>query len=204
LPRLTRTLQLKWRALSPALATPIDKSSWLPATPPDYHGRLKTSTLRTPLQTSCLLMHLQTRLPLTGALDVSVTGSATNGAGVSETTSPSATLRKLSRRSREEYTLPPISASCRSQRSHARLRVYAPEKSSPSSLKMPTSCGSTTGSTSLLPPGTATTKLQVAMLTSAATVLEPSCRLSPTVLARTPADPHKVATAIARSSPPRS
>jgi hypothetical protein len=40
-------------------------------------------------------------------LDVSVTGSATNGAGVSETTSPSATLRKLSRRSRAEYTLPP-------------------------------------------------------------------------------------------------
>jgi hypothetical protein len=109
-------------------------------------------------------------------------------------------LRKLSRRSRAEYTLPPSSASCRSQRSHARLREYAPEKSTPSSLKTPTSCGSTTGSTSLLPPGTATTKLQVAVLTSAATVLEPSSQLSPTVLAQTPADPHKVATATVRSS----
>jgi hypothetical protein len=49
---------------------------------------------------------------------------------------PSATLRKLSRRSRAEYTLPLSNASCRSQRSHARLREYAPEKSSPSSLKM--------------------------------------------------------------------
>jgi hypothetical protein len=35
-----------------------------------------------------------------------------NGAGGSETTSPSATLRKLSRRSRAEYTLPPSNASC--------------------------------------------------------------------------------------------
>jgi hypothetical protein len=60
--------------------------------------------------------------------------------------------------------------------------------------------GSTTGSTSLLPPGTATTKLQVAALTSAATVLEPSCRLSRTVLARMPVDPHRVATATVRSS----
>jgi hypothetical protein len=42
----------------------------------------------------------------------------------------------------------------------------------------------TTGSTSLLPPGTTTTKLQVAALTLAATVLEPSCRLGPTVLVR--------------------
>jgi hypothetical protein len=50
------------------------------------------------------------------------------------------------------------------------------------------------------PPGTATTKLQVAALTSAATVLEPSCRLSPTVLVQTPADPHRVATTIVRSS----
>jgi hypothetical protein len=183
LPGLTRTLQLRRRALSPALATLIAKSSWLPATPPDHQGRLQTSTLRTSLQTSCPLMHLQTRPPPTGTLDVSVTGNATNGVGVSGTTSPSATWRKLSRRSRAEYPLPPSSASCRSQRSHARLREYAPEKSSPSSLKTPTSCRSTTGSTSLLPPGTATTKLQVAALTSAATVLEPSCRLSPTVLA---------------------
>jgi hypothetical protein len=109
-------------------------------------------------------------------------------------------LRKLSRWSRAEYTLPPSNASCRSQRSHARLREYALEKSSPSSLKTLTSCGSTTGSTSLPPLGTATTKLQVAALTSAATVLESSCRLSPTVLAQTPADHHRVATAIARSS----
>jgi hypothetical protein len=50
------------------------------------------------------------------------------------------------------------------------------------------------------PSGIAITKLQVAALTSAATVLEPSCQLSPTVLARTPADPHRVATAIVRSS----
>jgi hypothetical protein len=56
------------------------------------------------------------------------------------------------------------------------------------------------------PSGTATTKLQVAALTSTAIVLEPSCRLSPTALAQTPADPLKVATtlqllaAIVRSS----
>jgi hypothetical protein len=36
--------------------------------------------------------------------------------------------------------------------------------------------------------------------TSAATILEQSCRLSPTVLVQTPADPHKAATAIVRSS----
>jgi hypothetical protein len=74
------------------------------------------------------------------------------------------------------------------------------EKSSPSSLKTLTSCGSTTGSPSLPPPGTATTKLQVAALTSVATVLEPSSRLSPTVLAQMPADPHRVAIATVRSS----
>jgi hypothetical protein len=56
------------------------------------------------------------------------------------------------------------------------------------------------------PPGTATTKLQVAVLTSAVIVLEPSCRPCPTVLGQTPADPLKLATAlqllatIARSS----
>jgi hypothetical protein len=182
------------------LATLIAKSSWLPATHQDPEGQLRTGTLKTSPQTSCLLMHLRTRPPPTGTLDVSVIGSATNGAGVSETTSPSATLRKLSRQSRVEHTLPPSNASCRSQRSHARLREYALEKSSLSSLKTLTSCGSTTGSTSLPPPGTATTKLQVAALTSAATVLEPSCRLSPTVLVQTPADPHRVATTIVRSS----
>jgi hypothetical protein len=47
----------------------------------------------------------------------------------------------------------------------------------------------------LPPPGTTTTKLQVAARTSAVTVLEPSCRLSPTVLVSTPAYPHKLATA---------
>jgi hypothetical protein len=46
------------------------------------------------------------------------------------------------------------------------------------------------------PPGTTTTKLQVAARTSAVTVLEPSCRLIPTVLVQTPADPLKVATAL--------
>jgi hypothetical protein len=51
------------------------------------------------------------------------------------------------------------------------------------------------------PPGTATTKLQVAAPTSAATVLELSSQLSPTVLVQTPADPHRVATATVRSSP---
>jgi hypothetical protein len=45
-------------------------------------------------------------------------------------------------------------------------------------------------------PGTTTTKLQVAVLTSAVTVLKPSCRPSPTVLGQTPADPLKVATAL--------
>jgi hypothetical protein len=73
--------------------------------------------------------------------------------------------------------------------------------------KMLNSCESTTGSTSHPPPGIATTKLQVAARTSAVTVLEPSCRLSPTVLVQMPADPHKVATApqllpvVVRSSP---
>jgi hypothetical protein len=47
-----------------------------------------------------------------------------------------------------------------------------------------------------LPSGTATTKLQVAALTSATTVLEPSYRLILTTLVQTPADPLKVATAL--------
>jgi hypothetical protein len=57
------------------------------------------------------------------------------------------------------------------------------------------------------PPGTVTTKPQVAARTSAITVLEPSCRSSQTVLVQTPADPLMLATAlqllavIARSSP---
>jgi hypothetical protein len=94
----------------------------------------------------------------------------------------------------------PSNASCRSQRSHAKLRGYALEKSSPSSLKTLTSYESTTGSPSLPPPGNATTKLQVVALISTTTVLEPSCQLSPTVLTQTPADPHRVATATVRSS----
>jgi hypothetical protein len=57
------------------------------------------------------------------------------------------------------------------------------------------------------PPGTATTKPQVAARTSAVTVLEVSYRPSPTVLVQTSADPLKLATApqllvaIVRSSP---
>jgi hypothetical protein len=57
------------------------------------------------------------------------------------------------------------------------------------------------------PPGTVTTKLQVTARTSTVTVLEPSCRPSPTVLVKMPADPLKLATspqllaAIVRSSP---
>jgi hypothetical protein len=127
---------------------------------------------------------------------MSATEDGTYGASVSETAYPSATLQRPSNKSRAGYTPPPSNASCRSQRSHAKLRGYALEKSSPSSQKTLTSCESTTGSTSLLPQETATTKLQVAARTSAVTVLEPSCRLSPTVLVQTPTDPHKVATAL--------
>jgi hypothetical protein len=46
------------------------------------------------------------------------------------------------------------------------------------------------------PPGTATTKPQVAARTSVVTVLEPSCRPIPTVLVQRPADPIKAATAL--------
>jgi hypothetical protein len=45
------------------------------------------------------------------------------------------------------------------------------------------------------PPGTVTTKPQVAVQTSVVTVLELSCRPIPTVLVQRPADPPKVATA---------
>jgi hypothetical protein len=44
-------------------------------------------------------------------------------------------------------------------------------------------------------PGTVTTRLQVVARTSAITVLELSCRLSPIVLVPTPADPLRLATA---------
>jgi hypothetical protein len=151
--------------------------------------------LKTSPQTSCLLKHPRMRLTPTGTLDVSVTESGTNNAGVSETTSPSATSQKPSKPSRAGYTPPRSNASCRSQRSHAKLRGYVLEKSSPSSQKTLTSCESTIGSPSRPPPGTATTKLQVAARTSAVTVLEPSCRLNPTILVPTPADPLRLATA---------
>jgi hypothetical protein len=61
--------------------------------------------------------------------------------------------------------------------------------------------------TQLPPLGTAITKLQVAVRTSAVTALKSSCRPSPTILVQTPADPLKLATApqllpaIVRSSP---
>jgi hypothetical protein len=111
---------------------------------------------------SFLLKHPRMRPTQTGTLDVSVTESGTNGAGVSETTSPSATLQKPSNKSRTGYTPPQSNASCRSQRSHAKLRGYVLEKLTPSSQETLTSCESITGSTSRPPPGTATTKLQVA------------------------------------------
>jgi hypothetical protein len=200
---LRSTLQPRWRAPTLVFATPIAKSSWLPATRQDLRGWQLTSISKTSPQTSYLLRLPRTRPTPTGTLDVSATEDGTNGAGVSGTAYPSATLRRPSSKSRAGYTPPLSNASCRSRRSHAKLTGYALEKSSPSSLKTPTACGSTTGSTSLLPPGTATTKLQVVALTSAAIVLEPSCRLSPTVLVRTPADPHRVATATGDHPSPR-
>jgi hypothetical protein len=123
-----------------------------------------------------------------------------NVADASATTSPSATLWKLSRQSRAEYTLPLSNASCRSWRSHARLRAYALERSSPSSLKTPTSCGSITESTSLQ-PDPATTKPQVAAPTTVLTVLELTSQPSQTVVAPTLAGLHSATTATATSSP---
>jgi hypothetical protein len=79
---------------------------------------------------------------------VSVTESGTNDAGVFETTSPSATSQRLSTKSRVGYTLPRSNASCRSPRSHAKLRGCVQEKSSPSLQKTLTSCELTTGSRS--------------------------------------------------------
>jgi hypothetical protein len=80
----------------------------------DPQGRLKTSTLKTSPLTSSLLMLQQMRPLQTETLDVSVTRSATNIADAPAIISPSATLRKLSRWSRAEYTLPLSNASCRS------------------------------------------------------------------------------------------
>jgi hypothetical protein len=79
---------------------------------------------------------------------VSATENGTNGASVFETTSPSATSQRLSTKSRVGYTLPQSNASCRSQRSPAKLRGCALEKSSPSLQKTLTSCELTTGSLS--------------------------------------------------------
>jgi hypothetical protein len=59
-----------------------------------------------------------------------------------------------------------------------------------------TSCELRTGSLSRPPPGTATTKPQVAVRTLVVTVLELSCRPIPTVLAQRLADPLKVATVL--------
>jgi hypothetical protein len=61
---------------------------------------------------------------------------------------------------------------------------------------MPTSCESTPGLLNRLPSGTTTTKQQVAVRTSAVTVLELSCRPIPTALTQRLADPLKVATAL--------
>jgi hypothetical protein len=130
----------------------------------------------------------------TGTLDVNATESGTNSVDISETASPSATSQRLSTKSRVGYTLPQSNASCRSQRSHAKLRGCVQEKSSPSLQKTPTSC-ELTGSLSHPPPGTATMKPQVAAWTSVVTVLELSCRPIPIVLAQWPADPLKVARA---------
>jgi hypothetical protein len=78
---LRSILQLRWRALTPVLATPIAKSLWLPATRQELQGH-RTGTLKTSPQTSCLLKHPRMRPTPTGTLDVSVTESGTNGASV--------------------------------------------------------------------------------------------------------------------------
>jgi hypothetical protein len=77
------------------------------------------------------------------------------------------------------------------------------EKSSPSSRRTPTLCESTTGSLKCPPSGTAskTTKPQVAVQTSVATVLEGSYRLTPTVPGHRPVNPLMAATAPAAPAP---
>jgi hypothetical protein len=54
---------------------------------PGPSGTAEDGTLKTSPQTSCLLKHPRMRPTPTGTLEVSVTDSRTNGAGVSETTS---------------------------------------------------------------------------------------------------------------------
>jgi hypothetical protein len=179
---------------TPVLATPTAKSSWLLATRQDPQGQQTTDTSKTFPQTGYLLKHPRMRLTPTGTLDVSVTESGTNDAGIFETASPSAKTQRLSTKSRVGYTPPRSNALCRSQRSHAKLRGCALEKSSPGLQKTLTSCESTTGSLSHPLPGT--TKPQVAARTSVVTVLELSCRPIPTILVQRPADPLKVATAL--------
>jgi hypothetical protein len=127
---------------------------------------------------------------------VSATESGTNGAGVFETTSPSATSQRLSTKSRVGCTLPRSNASCPSQRSRAKLRGCTQEKSSPSSQRTLTSCELTIGSPNHSPSGIATTKPQVAVRTSIVTVLKLNYQPIPTVLVQRPADPLKVATAL--------
>jgi hypothetical protein len=120
-----------------------------------------------------------------------------NGADVFASPFSSGTSQKPSTKSRAGYTLPQSNASCLSLRQHIRLRGCAQEKSSPSSRRTPTSCELTTGSLKCPPPGTAnkTTKPQVAVRTSIATVLEGSYRPTPTVPGHRPAGPLMVATA---------
>jgi hypothetical protein len=72
----------------------------------------RTGTLKTSPQTSYLLKHPRMRPTPTGMPDVSVTEGGTNGAGVSEITSPSATSQKPSSKSRAGYTPPRSNASC--------------------------------------------------------------------------------------------
>jgi hypothetical protein len=74
-----------------SLGTPDRQVFMAAGDTPDHLERLLTGTLKTSPQTSCPPTHLQMRPPPTRTLDVSVTGSATDGADGSETTSPSAT-----------------------------------------------------------------------------------------------------------------
>jgi hypothetical protein len=73
----------------------------------------------------------------------------------------------------------------------------------PSSRRTPTSCEWTTGSLKCPPSGTAskTTKPQVVVRTSVATVLKGSYRLNPTVPGHRPVDPLTTATASVASAP---
>jgi hypothetical protein len=80
--------------------------------------------------------------------DISVDKLSADAPADETTANRDARRERNRKRNEAEYTLLPSNASCRSQKSHARLREYALGKSSPSSLKTLTSCRSTTGSTS--------------------------------------------------------